>query len=55
MWVEKGSLTEQEVKEFAALVNQGIVNIEKYTGIKFDKKNYQAEKVEYFISSNAGE
>lgn len=54
VWVEKGSLTEQEIKEFTALVNQGIIDIEKYTGIKFDKKNYQAEKVEYFISSNAG-
>lgn len=54
VWAEKGSLTEQEAKEFAALANQGIVNIEKYTGIKFDKKYYKAEKVEYFISPNAG-
>ena len=54
VWAEKGSLTEQEIEEFAALVNQGIVDIEKYTGIKFDKKHYQAEKIEYFISPNAG-
>ncbi|MGI8638911.1 MAG: hypothetical protein ACR2MG_03045 [Pyrinomonadaceae bacterium] len=54
VWTEKGTLTEQEIKEFAALVNQGIVDIEKYTGIRFDKKHYQAEKIEYFLSSKAG-
>jgi hypothetical protein len=51
LWVEKGSLTEEEIKEFGSLVNQGIIDIEKYSGIKFDNKYYQTEKVEYFISS----
>ena len=54
VWAEKDSLTEQELKEFATLANQGIVGIEKYTGIKFDKKHFKAEKIEYFISSKAG-
>jgi hypothetical protein len=54
LWVEKGGLTEQEIKEFAALVNQGIFDVEKYTGIKFDKKYYQTEKMEYFINSKPG-
>jgi hypothetical protein len=54
VWAEKGSLTEQEIKDFAALANQGIIDIEKHTGTKFDKKHYQAEKIEYFISRNAG-
>ena len=54
VWAEKGSLTEQEINEFAALVNQGIISIEKYTGIRFNKKYYQAKKIEYFLSSKAG-
>jgi hypothetical protein len=54
LWVEKDSLTQKEIEDFGALVNQGIVDIEKYTGFKFDKKYYQTEKMEYFISSKGG-
>jgi hypothetical protein len=54
LWVEKDSLTQKEIEDFGALVNQGIKGIENYTGIKFDKKYYGAEKLEYFISSNSG-
>ena len=54
LWVEKNGLTQKELEEFGALVNQGILDIEKYTGIKFDKKRYQADKLEYFINSKPG-
>src|SRR5260370_38776818 len=54
VWVEKGGLTQKEIEEFGKLVNKGIINIETYTGTKFDKKHYQADKVEYFISSKTG-
>jgi hypothetical protein len=54
LWVEKDSLTQKEIEDFGTLVNQGIVDIEKYTGIKFDKRYYQTEKMEYFISGKSG-
>jgi len=54
LWVEKNGLTQKELEEFGKLVNQGILDIEKYTGIKFDKKYYQADKLEYFINSKPG-
>lgn len=54
LWVEKDSLTQEEIKDFGALVHQGIIDIEKYTNTKFDKKHYQTNKVEYFLSSKAG-
>ena len=54
LWVEKDGLTQKELEEFGTLVNQGILDIEKYTGIKFDKKRYQADKLEYFINSKPG-
>lgn len=54
LWVEKDSLTQKEIEDFGALVNRGIKDIENYTGIKFDKKYYGTEKLEYFISSNSG-
>jgi len=54
VWAEKGSLTKDEVKEFGQLVTRGIREIEKYTGIKFDKQHYRANKIEYFLSRKAG-
>jgi len=54
LWVEKNGLTQKELEEFGTLVNQGILDIEKYTGIKFDKKHFQADKMEYFINSKPG-
>lgn len=54
IWVEKDSLTQAEIEEFGKLANQGIIDIEKYSGIKFDKKHFKADKIEYFLSSKAG-
>ncbi|MGI8811543.1 MAG: hypothetical protein ACR2IH_03325 [Pyrinomonadaceae bacterium] len=54
VWAEKDSLTQDEIKEFSSLVNQGIIGIEKYLSVKVDKKHYRAKKIEYFISSKAG-
>jgi hypothetical protein len=54
VWVERGSLTEAESKEFAGLVDRGILDVEKYTGIGFDGRHFRAKKIEYFISSKAG-
>ena len=54
VWTEKDSLTQAEIQEFGKLANQGIIDIEKYSGIKFDKKHFKANKIEYFLSSKAG-
>ena len=51
VWAEKDSLKPEEIKEFSALVDQGIIDIEKYTRIKFDNNFYKTNKLEYFISS----
>jgi len=51
VWAEKDSLTQAEIEEFGKLANQGIIDIEKYSGIKFDKKHFKADKIEYFLSS----
>jgi hypothetical protein len=51
LWSEKDALTQPELEEFGNLVTQGIINIERCTGIKFDKKYYGTEKMEYFISA----
>jgi hypothetical protein len=41
LWIEKDGLTQREIEDFGTLVNLGIVEMEKFTGIKFDKKYVQ--------------
>lgn len=54
LWVEKDALTQNEMEEFGKLINQGIINIEKFLDVSFDKNKYQMEKMEYFVSSKIG-
>jgi hypothetical protein len=51
VWAEKGLLEQLEIEAFGKLLNQGIIDLEKYTGLKFDKKYYGSAKMEYFISA----
>ena len=53
-WVEKDGLSPKELEDFAVLADQGIRDIEKYTKLKFDKKHFKAEKLEFFINSKPG-
>ena len=53
-WVEKDGLSPKELEDFALLADQGIRDIEKYTRLKFDKKHFKAEKLEFFINSKPG-
>jgi len=53
-WVERDGLTRAELEDFGKLVDRGMRDIAKYTGLKFDKKHFQAEKLEFFINSKPG-
>jgi|GEM_PF-5511997 len=51
LWVEKDGLSRGELEEFGNLVNQGIINIEKFLGAAYNKKRFETDKIEYFLSS----
>jgi len=53
LWAEKDSLSAQELKDFGSLVDKGVRDIEKYTGIKLTK-HFRQQQVECFLSADAG-
>lgn len=48
VWVEKGYLEPKAAKEFSVLVDKGINDIEKYTGLRIQTGKYASEKVNYY-------
>jgi len=54
VWVEKDSLTDQEITDFLRFIDPGIGAIEKYLGVTFASCGYKSDKVEYYISPTAG-
>ncbi len=50
IWVEKGSLTQEEIHQFGTLVEQGITNIEKFLKNNLDVKKSSGRKLQYFVS-----
>ena len=49
LWVEKGYLSKAEADYLQGRIDKGIVDIENFTGIPFDKDAYGKDKIEYFV------
>jgi hypothetical protein len=50
--VERGSLSLKDSATLAAQLNQGIVDIESFLGVKFDRAHYGATKITYFVGDS---
>lgn len=50
LYFEKDALPQEEMDEFATLVNQGINDIEKLLKVPDDRKRARAGKISYFVS-----
>jgi len=51
LWIEKGYLADDEIEKFSSLIDRGIIRVEKYLGVPFDKERYKDDKIHYFIKS----
>ena len=51
LWVERDYLSKEEANLLQQKLDKGIFEIENFIGMRFDKKAYKKEKIEYFVHS----
>ena len=51
LWVEKGYLSKRGTKKIASRIHAGIIRLEEYLGVKFDREHYGNDKIHFFIKS----
>jgi hypothetical protein len=49
LWVEKGYLSNREIREFGSVVDRSIVRAETYLRLPFDREHYREDRIHYFI------
>lgn len=49
LWVEKGYLSNREIREFALAVDGGIGRVKAYLRLPFDREHYGEYRIHYFI------
>ena len=51
LWIERGYLSEDEIEKLGILIDSGILKVEQYLGLTFDKERYEDDRIHYFIKS----
>jgi len=49
LWVEKGYLSNREIRDFGSVVDRGIVRAEAYLRRPFDREHHGENRIHYFI------